>query len=89
MSAFHYHSHTGRDGRGVVTRARRAGYGGNFVGENIACGYPDAAAVVDGWMTSPGHRANILRPEFREIGVAAALDDEGTPYWVQVFGTRF
>ena len=43
----------------------------NYAGENIAYGYPTGRAVVRGWMHSPGHRANILRPQFRLMGLAA------------------
>jgi uncharacterized protein YkwD len=59
------------------------------IGENIAAGDPTAAEVVAGWMNSPGHRANILNPEFREIGVGVLTGaGEFGIYWVQVFGTR-
>jgi uncharacterized protein YkwD len=60
--------------------------GFHSVGENIAYGYPTAAAVMRGWMGSPGHRANILRPGFRRIGLGLARSGDGTPYWVQDFG---
>lgn len=58
-----------------------------MVGENIAVGYPSGRAVVNrGWMHSPGHRANILRPRFRLMGIGAHRDDSGR-WWVsQVFG---
>jgi uncharacterized protein YkwD len=53
-------------------------------GENIAEGYATAQAVVDGWLDSPGHRANIENPAFRATGVGAA----GSPiYWAQTFGS--
>lgn len=59
------------------------------IGENIAAGDTTAASVVAGWMGSPGHRANILNPEFREIGVGVLMGaGEFGIYWVQVFGTR-
>lgn len=59
------------------------------IGENIAAGDMTAEAVVAGWMNSPGHRANILNPEFKEIGVGVLLGaGEFGIYWVQVFGTR-
>ena len=54
-------------------------------GENIAMGQPDAAAVVTAWMNSQGHRENILRPEFTEIGIGV-LYENGQMYWVQNFG---
>lgn len=57
------------------------------VGENVAYGYRDGAAVMVGWMNSPGHKANILRPEYRLLGVGAAQDARGVWYAAQVFGT--
>ena len=47
-------------------------------------GYPDAASVMDGWMNSPGHRANILSGNVTEIGVGLAYAADGTPYWTMV-----
>ena len=59
------------------------------IGENIAAGYPTPEAVVAGWMASPGHRANILSPNFTEIGVGLVSSGGkyGT-YWAQEFGSR-
>ncbi len=54
-------------------------------GENIAKGYRSPAAVMDGWMNSSGHRANILNSNFTEIGVGYVTDSNGTGYWVQMF----
>ena len=56
-------------------------------GENIAAGYRSAQAVVDGWMNSPGHRANILNSDFTEIGVGLVIapGSEYTYYWSQFF----
>lgn len=56
-------------------------------GENIAYGYPNAKSVVNAWMNSPGHRANILG-NYRDTGVGVAFTTNGTPYFCQVFGTR-
>jgi uncharacterized protein YkwD len=59
------------------------------VGENIAVGYSTGRAVVNrGWMHSDGHRVNILRRQYRSMGIGAARDDDGR-WWVsQVFGRR-
>jgi uncharacterized protein YkwD len=57
------------------------------VGENVAYGYPTGTAVTAGWMGSPGHRANILKPEFRLIGVGAAQGSDGRWYAAQVLAT--
>lgn len=54
----------------------------NYAGENIAMGYSTPAAVVNGWMNSPGHRANILNVNFTEIGVGYVANGH---YWTQMF----
>lgn len=69
----------------VDTRIQQAGYLQSWWAENIAFGYPTAERVVDGWMNSPGHKANILNPHLREIGVGVILNS-ARPYWVQDFG---
>ena len=57
-------------------------------GENIAAGYPTAAAVMDGWMNSPGHRANILKQNATHVGVGYDFTSGGYgSYWVQMFCT--
>ncbi|WP_280444785.1 CAP domain-containing protein [Nocardia brasiliensis] len=68
-------------------RIRAAGYKPQTWAENIAAGYQSADDVVDGWMNSPGHRANILNCGLRDIGVGYAKARNGTPYWTQNFGT--
>jgi uncharacterized protein YkwD len=69
-------------------RLAAVGYRWQTYGENIAMGQPSAAAVVDSWMHSSGHRANILNSRFQEIGVGYARDSAGRPYYVQVFATQ-
>lgn len=54
-------------------------------GENIAKGHSTVARVMAAWMSSEGHRANILRESFGSIGVCA-IDVGGVRYWVQLFG---
>ncbi|GAB3971945.1 CAP domain-containing protein [Plantactinospora veratri] len=78
-------SHTGSDGSDFVERARRAGYD-RPIGENVAMGYQTAAAVMDGWMNSSGHRANILNCDAKAMGVGVATGADGRLYWTQVFG---
>ncbi|MCL2774652.1 MAG: SafA/ExsA family spore coat assembly protein [Oscillospiraceae bacterium] len=53
--------------------------------ENIAQGQKSAAEVMNSWMSSPGHRANILSRTVTQIGVGAAKAANGTMYWVQLF----
>ncbi|HWQ79367.1 MAG TPA: CAP domain-containing protein, partial [Anaerovoracaceae bacterium] len=54
-------------------------------GENIAKGQKTPADVMNGWMNSSGHRANILNADYTEIGVGFVTDSSGTTYWVQHF----
>ena len=79
-------SHTGSDGSSPWERSERAGYQ-NAIGENVAMGYRAPAAVMDGWMNSPGHRANILNCSAKAIGVGLAYASDGSPYWTQMFGS--
>jgi uncharacterized protein YkwD len=73
----------------MVQRDAQAGYTGwTAVGENIAAGYPSPEAVVSGWMASPGHRANILNPDYRELGVGLSSGGKYGAYWTQEFGAR-
>jgi uncharacterized protein YkwD len=91
-------SHTGSDGTDLKYRINQAGYQGyRLIGENLASGQMTPKQVVEGWMNSPGHRANILRPEFTEIGIAYILGDVKAVsssrwlkggYWTQHFGSR-
>lgn len=57
----------------------------NVAGENLAFGYANARMAVDAWMSSEGHRRNILDASFKRTGVAA-MDIDGVRYWVQLFG---
>jgi uncharacterized protein YkwD len=68
-------------------RVTAAGYKWRGLGENVAAGYTSAASVMDGWMNSPGHKANILNCGFEELGVGRAKSSSGTLYWTQVFAT--
>lgn len=76
----------------VVDRLDAAGYDEwtrSFTyGENIAFGYTSPADVMAAWMNSPGHRANILNPNFTEIGVSVLRDAAGRLFFTQNFGRR-
>ncbi len=54
-------------------------------GENIAMGQTTPEQVMKGWMNSPGHRANILKASFTQIGVGVAKNSSGRLYWTQQF----
>lgn len=84
MAARDYFDHVSPEGEGPGDRAAAQGYT-QWSGENIALGHPSAEAVVDGWMDSDGHRANILNCESRAIGVGAVDSSRGI-YWTQMFG---
>jgi uncharacterized protein YkwD len=79
-------THRGSDGSVAAERVTRAGYRWRAVGENVAAGQPDAESVVAGWLESPGHCANLMGPQFTEMGVAFALAPDSNPpvYWAQV-----
>jgi uncharacterized protein YkwD len=77
-----YFGHTSPDGKGPGDRAAAAGYP-RWSGENIAAGYPTPQAVVDGWMNSAGHKANILNCQSKATGVG--YDARGN-MWTQMFG---
>ncbi len=73
----------------LIDRDTLAGYGGWLhIGENIAGGQQTPERVIANWMASPTHRANILDPSFKEIGVGLALGGPYKRYWAQEFGTR-
>lgn len=59
----------------------------NMRGENLAKGYRTADAVLEGWMNSEGHRANMMHKDFTHISIAC-LEYDGTFYWVQLFGAN-
>jgi|GEM_PF-2772293 len=82
--------HTSLDGRKFNERISDAGYNYQTCGENIAAGYATPEAVVEGWMNSDGHRANILDPDYCDIGVGYAAVGGGQyyHYWTQDFGRR-
>ena len=85
-----YFDHVDRRGRGIAERARQLGYRWRAIGENIAAGQGSAQQVVAGWLASPGHCANILSPDFAEMGTAYALNPQAAMeiYWTQVLGAR-
>ena len=90
MARRNYFGHTSRTGASPWQRIRRAGYNSMRAAENIAAGQATPADVVQAWMESPGHRANILDCRLRDIGVGFARNERATygNYWVQDLGTR-
>jgi uncharacterized protein YkwD len=88
MAINDFFDHTNLQGNGPGWRLTQAGYAGGGWGENIAAGYPDPTAVVQGWLDSDGHCANMLNPAFSLIGVGYAYDGGSSygHYWTQTFG---
>ncbi|MFI5772468.1 CAP domain-containing protein [Streptomyces sp. NPDC051658] len=84
MSARGFFDHTDPDGRTPWDRASKAGVQG-LAAENIARGQADAQAVMDSWMNSAGHRANILNCDYKTLGVGVHYGSGG-PWWTQDFG---
>ncbi|MFJ9631104.1 CAP domain-containing protein [Streptomyces sp. NPDC101175] len=79
-----FFDHTDPSGATPWDRAEKLGIT-NLGGENIARGQADAAAVMDAWMNSPGHKANILNCDFKTLGVGVHFGTGG-PWWTQDFG---
>ena len=90
MANNNYFDHKGRDGSTPGDRVELAGYNAQQVGENIAAGQDTTRKLVDGWLASPGHCANVMNPEFRELGAAYAVDPKSDAgiYWTALFGTQ-
>ena len=85
MVVRNYFGHNSYSGAPFNTRIAPTGYTRGYA-ENIAWGQRHAADVVNGWMSSPGHRANILNCTYNHVGVGLAYKSNGTPYWTQDFG---
>lgn len=78
-------SHTRPNGTSCFTALKEAGVSYMGAGENIAYGQLSADAVMEGWMNSSGHRANILNGNFTKIGVGHYQNSSGVHYWTQFF----
>ena len=77
-------SHTRPSGASFSSALNESGVTYLRAGENIASGQKSASEVVNAWMNSPGHRANILNSNYSRIG-SASVNIDGTLYWVQLF----
>jgi uncharacterized protein YkwD len=90
MANNNFFDHKDRDGHTPGDRAELAGYVGGQIGENIAAGQDTVRRVVDGWLTSPGHCANLMNPQFHQLGAAYAVDPKSDAgiYWTAMFGTQ-
>ncbi len=72
MFSKHYFHHVAPDGTPPWKWVSHHGYRYRELGENLAIGYKTPGGIVDGWMNSPGHRANVLGAHFHDVGVAVA-----------------
>lgn len=103
MATHDFFSHTGSDGSSMVDRIVQSGYHYSMIAENIAAGYSTPQQVVEGWMKSDGHRANILNCSLRETGIGYYYQSNDQPnvksgsskpggpyyyYWTQDFGSQ-
>lgn len=77
-------SHTRPNGTQWSTVLNEYNVSVSTAGENLAYGYNTPEAVVEGWMNSPGHRANIMNSKFHKIGIGV-YDKNGTIYCTQIF----
>ncbi|HEY9641992.1 MAG TPA: CAP domain-containing protein [Coleofasciculaceae cyanobacterium] len=93
MATQDFLAHQGLDGSQPWDRMAAAGYQWSRAAENIAAGQSTPEEVVQGWIDSPGHRANLLDPKLKEIGVGYFFLSQDTgnvnynSYWTQDFGT--
>lgn len=78
-------SHTRPNGSSFSTALSESGVKFMGAGENIAWGQRSPEEVMNGWMNSSGHRANILNSSFKKIGVAYYVGANGRTYWTQLF----
>lgn len=95
MAEANYFGHKGRDGSNFTSRIRRQGFPMGAGAENIAAGYRDPQQIVSGWLSSAGHRKNMLNCRYRRTGLAMFYQPDDQPimgnsfpyraYWVQVF----
>ncbi|ALV06362.1 cysteine-rich secretory family protein [Roseateles depolymerans] len=92
MSSKNFFSHTGSNGSTLGSRVTAVGYPWVGLAENIAAGQGSVQSVMDGWLASPGHCANIMNPNLQEVGVscrvAASTANTYSTYWVMDLGTR-
>ena len=96
MAEKDFFGHKGKDGGKASSRAKRQGYKFHMFAENIAAGQSSAEAVAQSWLSSSGHRKNILNCKLKDTGIAVAYQSDDEPidgnskpyyyYWVQDFG---
>lgn len=90
MATNNFFSHTGSDGSTLRQRVPATGYNYYKAGENIAAGQTSVAQVMADWMASPSHCANLMQPEFRDLGVSCKTNtaSDYKIYWTMELGVR-
>jgi uncharacterized protein YkwD len=90
MASHNYFSHTSLDGRQFDRRAADAGYPGGFLAENIAAGQTTLQSTLNTWIGSPGHCANLMSPDYKDVALACASKSGTTygMYWTLMAGAR-
>ena len=88
MAARRRISHTGSNGSSLGQRATQAGYKWRAIAENVAAGQKSPSEVVQAWLKSPGHCANIMNSNYNEGGVSAVQGNDGVLYWTMMYGRR-
>lgn len=89
MAARGYFSHVNPDGENFLESIKDSGYGFSYAGENLAINYADSEEVVDIWLSSGSHRANILNEKFTETGIAVVdgiYQNRPATFVVELFG---
>ncbi len=81
-------SHAGPAGEQVQARVDEVNYEWRKLGENVAVGQSSPQQVVAAWLNSPGHCANIMNPEFTDMGAAFETRPQSSIFWTQVFGSE-
>ena len=85
MAKLNYFSHTSPTYGSPFDMMKKYGISYRTAGENIAMGQTTPEQVMQGWMNSSGHRANILNSSFTQLGVGVAKNSNGQLYWTQQF----
>jgi uncharacterized protein YkwD len=89
MQTNNFVAHTGSNGSTIGQRITAVGYAWSGVAENIAAGQTSVESVIDGWIASPGHCANIMNPSYVHLGLACVPGGTGntyTTYWTMTLG---
>jgi uncharacterized protein YkwD len=89
MAKYGYFEHEGHDKSTPAQRVSATGYRWVTTGENIASGMTEVSDAVEGWISSPGHCANLMNARFTQMGLGYAATDKSDAgvYWTQVFAT--